>query len=474
MIRQIRRELNNRWWAALAGLTALGSTACGAAPESFDDESLMEQHDPLWQITGALPFSGGFVPICFEATVPAGLRTTIRQQIEATWENVAKIDFFGYGDCASPVPNGNVAVRVDASISPALGVTQRFSNPATSVTRVGFVTSSPSNKTIVHEFGHVLGFHEENSSTSPCTQRSSGAVSLEWEADMNSSVMTQSACNSSATLSAWDILGVRMLYGQKPPGSIAGMSGLSLNIQGGVTPIGTPIIGWPATGNWNDVWKRPTTSSLLLQAQTGATLRCLNIQGGVVGSGHTPLITWDCNESFTNEQFHFTGVAWRAMGNRCVQAESSASGAKLSIAACSTSSLQKWDFFEGDRRIRLNGTSLCASVPGGSTALGTELQLATCSTSATQTFTFTNGHINFSNRCFNVLGGTTANGNRIALWDGCGSVPPLHNEQFTIRGPVTGLGQCVELAGGVPFDGVGIGVAPCVSGAARQTWEYYW
>jgi hypothetical protein len=264
-----------------------------------------------------------------------------------------------------------------------------------------------------------------------------------------------------------------MLYGQKPPGSIAGLNGLVLNIQGGVTTTGTPIIGWPNAAAWNDSWKRISDTSLLLKAQTGSTQRCLNIQGGTVGTGTTPLISWSCSEAFTNEQFHFLGVAWRAMGTRCIQADSATSGAKLSLQACGSSSLQKWDFFEGNRRIRLNGSNLCVNVPGGSTTLGTELTLATCSTSTNQIFGFSNGFINFSNRCFNVLGGTTASGNRLALWDGCTVSPPLHNEQFTIRGPITGLGQCIDIVGGVPSDGVGIGVSPC-TGAARQTWEYFW
>jgi len=113
-------------------------------------------------------------------------------------------------------------------------------------------------------------------------------------------------------------------------------------------------------------------------------------------------------------------------------------------------------------------------VPGGDTTLGTPLELAICSTAATQTFSFTNGQISYTSpgnvtRCLNVLGGSATSGN-IGLWD-CGA---FFNEQFTIRGPVTSMGQCVEMSGGIPYEGVPIGVAPCVSGAPRQIWEYYW
>ena len=345
----------------------------------------------------------------------------------------------------------------------------------TSRSFVIFGCSTPLTKAIVHEFGHILGFHEENGTVNPCTVRTSGGTSLEGESDLTLSVMSQLNCNGTWVLSAWDILGARRLYGMKTPGTIAGHSGLALNIQGASTAIGTPIIGWPASLGWHNSWKRPSTSSFLLRAMTDSHQRCLNVEGGAVGSGFTPLVSWECDGA-ENEQFHFTGVQWRAMGNRCVRAESAASGSRLSIAPCSaTSALHKWDFFEGSRRIRLNGTNLCAGVPGGSTALGTELQLATCSGFASQAFTYANGHILFnSSRCLHVLGGTTATGSRIGLWDGCMSVPPMHSAQFTTRGPVTAMGQCVEMSGTVPFDGIPIGVAPCVSNVARQTWEYTW
>ena len=367
-----------------------------------------------------------------------------------------------------------IVVGVRALGAGVLGMTSgSVTNPTAGLVYVDFASTLPSNKTIVHEFGHGIGFHEENSSTSPSTQRSSGATSLEGEGDMGLSVMTQSACNTSSALSAWDVMGGRQLYGMKAPGSIAGPGGLVANIHGGTTAFGLPITGWPSvSGAWNEHFVRSSSSSLLLTATSGSTTRCLNIQGGVISSGWTPLVSWDCNEAYTNSQFHFTAVAWRAMGNRCVQAASSASGAKLSLQACGSSSLQKWDFVEGNSRIRLNGTNLCATVPSGSTALGTQITLTTCGNSY-QTFSYSNGHINYSNVCLNVLGGTTANGNAIGLWNGCTASPTYVNEQFTIRGPITGMGQCVDMQNGVPYDGVPIGVYPC-NGTAAQTWEYFW
>ncbi len=459
---------------ALLPVALLGVSACGGDFEPSSGESISENPEELWQVSGTTPWTGGIVRVCFDSTVPSSLRKRVREQIEATWETVALVDFYQFQSCPSQLPSGSlVRVRVDSSISPALGLTSHPGNPAGGVTQVAFASGSPPDKTIVHEFGHVLGFHEENEAIDPCVQRSGAGISLEGQTDMSRSVMSQSACNNYSTLSAWDILGVRRLYGLKPPGSIAGLGGLSLNIEGALTSFGQPIIGWPAAGAWNSTWLRPNSSSLLLEADAGSTQRCLNVEGGGVGPDLTPLVSWECDEDADNEKFSFTGVAWRAMGNRCITAESNQAGARLALAACSGGVLQRWDFFNATTRIRLNATNLCVQVPGGSTALGTELELANCSTSSNQRFGYTRGLITFSTRCFNVLGGTTANGSRIGLWNGCAASPPLHNAQFTIRGPVHALTQCVEMSGGVPFDGVPIGVAPC-TGAARQTWEYYW
>ncbi|HEY3495347.1 MAG TPA: RICIN domain-containing protein, partial [Polyangiaceae bacterium] len=212
--------------------------------------------------------------------------------------------------------------------------------------------------------------------------------------------------------------------GPKPPGTIAGLGGLSLNIQGGVTDIGRPIIGWPAANAWNSRWARPTYTRLL-RAQTGSTQRCLSVEGGSVGPGLTPLISSDCDLYADHEEFSFTGVTWRAMGNRCVMAESNTVGSRISIAACNGGDLQRWDFFDNGTHIRFSGSNLCVNVPGGSLDLGTELRLATCNRdSPNQQFVYSSGQIHFSTRCFNVLGGTTADGSRIGLWNGCSADPP--------------------------------------------------
>lgn len=464
------------WFAlSLSAVMLAGAGGCAPGEEGNAPASAVSPEDAdLWRWSGKDYWPGGEVPVCFDATIEASLRTTIRAQVEGSWDRAASINFWGFGDCPSSLPTGWLVVVRRNNIGGALGMTTRTTaSPGSSITYVEFPqTGTPSNKSIVHEFGHVLGFYEENVSPSNCTTQTSG-TSLEGEPDVSLSVMTQTACNSAATLSPWDVMGARTAYGMKAPGSIAGLGGFVLNIQGGSTDFGAAIVNWPSTSNaWNGRFVRSSAGSLQLTASNGSVSRCLNISGGQVSSNWTPLISWECNESYANNLFHFTGVAWRAMGTRCVQASSAAAGATLSIQACSTSSLQKWDFFEGNTRIRLSGTNLCATVPNGSVSLGNRITLQSCGSSY-QSFGFTNGNINYGSMCMNVLGGTTANGNGIGLWDGCGYTPRYPNEQFTIRGPITAMGQCVDMNNSSALEGVGIGVYTC-NGTGAQIWEYFW
>jgi hypothetical protein len=411
----------------------------------------------------------------------------IRQTVEDNWERAAFIDFWDWGTCPSPPPTSNIIiVSVDPSIAPdGSNIAATDDRPVgkhsgTNNIRFARADFASNPYVVLHEFGHALGFIHETEDDS-CNQRTGGGTSLEWQGDNAASVMDYATgCDPGVTtLSSWDTLGVRNAYGTKPAGTIAGLGGLALNIAQASTNLGAGIIGWPATGSSNDTWQRAgLTLTTVLGGDIQAAIRCLNISGGSVSSNATPLISWTCGSNFTNEQFHFTKVLWRAMGKMCITAESNVSGANLSLATCdAASALQSWDFFENDTRIRLDGTNLCVNVPNGNTALGTQVVLSPCSAGTpgpNETYAFGGGIISFGSLCLNVLGGTTQVGSRLGLWDGCGADPSNYNEVFTIMGPITALGQCVTMLGGSPFDGVPIGMFQCQNTPPpSQTWEYF-
>src|SRR6266404_652321 len=233
------------------GIPILLFAACGGVPSADGDGAdLKEQTAPLWIQTGVTKWPFG-IPVCFRAgNFPQATRTAIRQLVENNWERAAFIDFFGWGECpTNPFPTGNmVVVSVNPSIS---GLGQSDVGKITNtINIIDFKTASPSNHSILHEFGHTLGFiHEHQNDDGLCARRTSGGTSLENEGDVALSVLSQSACNTMAALSAWDVMGVRNAYGRKPSGTIAGLGGLALNIRGANTAFGTDIIGWPETGS---------------------------------------------------------------------------------------------------------------------------------------------------------------------------------------------------------------------------------
>lgn len=496
----VNQMISGRAGSALRlALLAAGmfTPACGGAYVSDGDEASESggsQVQPLWESTGTTHWSGN-VPVCFDAAVSAGARKLIQDTLENGWEAAGALNFNGWGTCGTINNLTTNLIQVRTGIGGDTGHEYKCTDatncvdwfgkaPAGDFNRIDFLLGTPATLTILHEFGHALGYIHETDSPSFCIQRTSGGTSFEYEGDYTRSVMAAYVgCNTATQLSAWDIIGLRASYGFKPPGTLVGVNGLTPNILGGGTNLGAPIGAWDGYGFWNNTFKRRSETSLLLTANNNGVERVMNVQGGVTSpTALTPIISWDVGESDANSQFVFQKMNWLAMGNLCVVVDTATAGAELFIAPCNegAASLKTWDFFNGDRRIKLNGSNLCVDVPGGATADGTRLKLATCSTAATQKFTFSNSKIVYGGKNFNVSGGTITSGNRIILYTASDS----HlNSRFTIMGQVRSLGQCLDMSS-APALGVQLGVRTCNAGngsnfvAAKATntqiWEYFW
>ena len=283
---------------ALLLLLALGPGCASESVSSADEESLSEVNEPLWLGTGATLWPNGYVNVCFQG-FDSAQRATIRSTVENGWERAAAINFEGWGNCpiidaattnllvvaieAVPGATGQSTHCADQNTSTCGGALGRA--PAGSYNRVRFASGSPVSFTVLHEFGHALGFEHQTQSDTGCNQRTSGGTSLQNEQDIDSVMIAFHPCNPSVTkLSSWDILGARKAYGVKPHGSIVSRNALCLNINGGVTTLGANIIGWACLNPnpWNSNWSR-SDGNYLLSTSISGTQRCLNVQGGVVG-----------------------------------------------------------------------------------------------------------------------------------------------------------------------------------------------
>jgi hypothetical protein len=295
---------------------------------------------------------------------------------------------------------------------------------------------------------------------------------------------TQGGMSAVGYLSSWDILGLQNAYGRKYTGSLVGYRGQCANIQNGSTQAGAPIIAFPCRGGSNDTWFRTNTTYEYFQAGKTSPNLCLNVQGNSVPN---PIIGWGCGPG-NNEKFSTVGVEWHGMGNMCVGVSKAAAGTALQLQACGGSN-QKWDFWRPESKlltsqIRLTGSNLCVASPHapGSSVLGDQLKLQTCSTTdAKQQFAYPGGGlVNLVNGkgptgqvCANVSGAQPVAGSNIVLWDGCWTPNTPQNNQFTLKGNIKSLSNCMTIGGvGDPYTTVS--AAACSSSnTTTQLWEYY-
>jgi hypothetical protein len=464
---------------AAASLAALALPAC--APDA--DERLSSSQDPLF--LEGLTWPLGEVPVCYPATTTARadfatFAPRVRNAVENSWQRVARLHFSGWGTCGSDTRATVVVNFIDtATANSGVGWNANGSVQVNlGVQRADFDAAS------IHEFGHVLGFGHEMRRPdfvdlvgTGCAETDGIGNTLGTDADPQSIMAATGYCQNNTQLSAWDVIGVQRAYGRKPGGSIVGLGGRCVNIEGASSASGARLVAYPCTGGSNDVWSY-WSGSRQLSAAVAGVLRCAKVNGTVSSWASTPLVSAIC-DSLSSQKYSFTGVRWRGIGNMCVVATSASVGATLQLQPCgSRPATERWDVMNGDDRARLSGTSLCVSVPGGAATLGNPLTLEACripaSTPEKLGFSPRTGLVRFQNLCASVMGGKPTAGSAIALWDGCASAPFLDHSLFHLSGPIKQQAQCLDLLGGRSYDGAPLGVYPCVAGAPNEEWEFYW
>jgi hypothetical protein len=433
----------------------------------IDEAPISTASRPLWLASGVATWPNGSIEVCYDNSVPNALREQVRALIKREWGTAANIHFAGFFNCPAS-PTGRVRVTVDPSIAPFLGLATVGFPGAGGLATVSFVNTTPSVKTIIHEFGHILGFIHEHFDGG-CSQRTSGGTQLTGH-DAVWSVMSQSACNGISSLSRWDIEGARIAYGQRPAGQIVAPTAQCLDIPPG-SPFGTQYQFFGCNGGGHQKFRRDSSLRLFTPSVANSFL---DVRGSNFANG-TAVQTFLQNVPATpNQQWSLSNVQVIGLGGTCVDVPgfNFANNQVLQIFGCNGGSNQRWAVTPDGQ---ISNGSFCWDVTGGATANGTRIQLFTCHGGANQRFTLTpNGQIQFGGKCVDIVDAVPFDGRELQLFT-CKSESDTtrFNQKFHFRGPIqTGGSFCLDVPNGSMFDNELARIMSC-DGSTQQSFDFY-
>lgn len=127
----------------------------------------------------------------------------------------------------------------------------------------------------------------------------------------------------------------------------------------------------------------PASAAVNTPVRAGGSGRCLDVPNASTTNG-TQLIIWNCHGR-SNQSFTTTSSGQLQVLGKCVDADGSRAGKRVTISTCNGGTDQRW-MFNSNGTVTNGASGLCLDVIGRATANGSPINAWTCNGQSNQQF----------------------------------------------------------------------------------------